>query len=322
VSEGNQKVIGILCGQERAFPNRFITDINEKYGSQGVRAEYCVISPPEVGQLCKYDVIVDRISHEVPYYRTYLKHAALQGVLIANNPMSWTSQDDKFFAYRLANMAGVVTPRTVLLPQKEYMEGVEPKTLHNMTHPVEWERLLEYVGVPAIVKPNSGGGGKHVYKVESVRQLLEGFARTGQMNMILQEFIDFDKFVRCVCIGRDQILTLRYDPKHPNFFKRYHVDSDYLQGELRTRVTRDSIALNKILAYDMNSVEFAIKDDIPYAIDFTNPAPDMDRASVQPANFEIIVEWMEKFMVKVALEGRKTADELPYEERLKELKAK
>jgi hypothetical protein len=34
------------------------------------------------------------------------------------------------------------------------------------------------------------------------------------------------------------------------------------------------------LGYDINTVEFAIKDNVPYAIDFMNPAPDAELASV------------------------------------------
>ena len=51
-------------------------------------------------------------------------------------------------------------------------------------------------------------------------------------------------------------------------------------------------ALNHALGYDMNSVEFAIKDGVPYAIDFTNPAPDMDVHSILPKHFQMVVEAM------------------------------
>ena len=48
-----------------------------------------------------YAVIVDRISHDVPFYRSYLKNAVLTGTQVINNPF-WWSADDKFFNYALA----------------------------------------------------------------------------------------------------------------------------------------------------------------------------------------------------------------------------
>ena len=56
-----------------------------------------------------YDLILDRISHEVPFYRTYLKCAAASGVQIVNNPI-WWSADDKFFDNLVAKAAGVAVP--------------------------------------------------------------------------------------------------------------------------------------------------------------------------------------------------------------------
>lgn len=320
MAEKKNKTIGILCGKERVFPDHFIRSVNEKYEKEGVQASYVTVSPPALGDAVEYDVIIDRISHEVPYYRTWLKYATLGNTYVINNPHSWHTQDDKFYAYQLATQAGIAVPRTVMLPQKQYMEGIEPMSLHNMTHPVEWQKLLDYIGTPAIMKPNHGGGWKHVYRIDSVQQMLDIYNRTGELTMILQQFIDFDAFVRCICIGREFILPIRYDPKHPDFFQRYIVDPNYLPKDLHARVVGDAMKLNKLLGYDMNSVEFAIKDGVPYAIDFTNPAPDMDRASIKPEHFDVVLEKMVSHAVKCAKEGRRTADDMPYDARVKALK--
>ena len=72
----------------------------------------------------RYAVIVDRISHEVEYYRAYLKHAVLQGTYVINNPFWWTA-DDKFFNYAVMAKLGVAIPKTVLLPQKAYPADVD-----------------------------------------------------------------------------------------------------------------------------------------------------------------------------------------------------
>ena len=120
----------------------------------------------KMGEPSGYRVIVDRISHEVEYFRAYLKHAVLEGTYVINNPFWWTA-DDKFFNYSVAQKLGVAVPKTVVLPQKAYPADIDltPESLHNLGYPIDWDGLLDYVGRPAILKPYSGGGWKHVYKV-------------------------------------------------------------------------------------------------------------------------------------------------------------
>ena len=142
----------------------------------------------------EYSVIVDRISHEVEYYRGYLKHAVLQGIYVINNPFWWTA-DDKYFNYSVAAKLGIAIPKTVLLPQKGYPKDVDinSESLHNLEYPVDWDGLLDYVGRPAILKPYSGGGWKHVYKVHNKEELFAAYDQTSPYCMTLQEFIDFDR---------------------------------------------------------------------------------------------------------------------------------
>ena len=72
-------------------------------------AEFVKLGGTAMDEPVPYAVIIDRISHEVPYYRTYLKHAVLQGVTVVNNPFMW-SADDKLFGASLATKLGVASP--------------------------------------------------------------------------------------------------------------------------------------------------------------------------------------------------------------------
>ncbi|MGH9531695.1 MAG: ATP-grasp domain-containing protein, partial [Terriglobales bacterium] len=247
-----------------------------------------------------YRVIVDRLSHEVAYYRGYLKHAVLEGTYVINNPFWWTA-DDKFFNYSVAQKLGAAVPKTVLLPQKSYPHDVDinSESLRNLEYPIDWEGLLDYVGRPAILKPFSGGGWKHVYKVDNVKELLEAYDQTGPYCMTLQEFIDFDQYVRCFTFGKMDILPVHYDPKA----RQYVVKHDYLSSELGARVVRDAQTLNQALGYEMNTVEFAIKDGVPYAIDFLNPAPDFERDRITEFYFKEVVERMARLVINRALSG-------------------
>jgi hypothetical protein len=293
-------IVGLLCGREYAFPPAFIAKVNQLGKKDGVAADFVKLGGTRMGEPARYRVIVDRISHEVEYYRGYLKHAVLEGTYVINNPFWWTA-DDKYFNYSVAAKLGIAIPKTVLLPQKGYPANVDitSESLHNLDYPVDWEGMLDYVGRPAILKPYSGGGWKHVYKVHNQRELIEAFDKTAPYCMTLQEFIDFDRYVRCFTFGKSDIVPVRYDPKE----RRYLVDHDYLTPALGARVVKDAQTMNQALGYEMNTIEFAIKDDVPYAIDFLNPAPDFERDRITEFYFEMVLDKMSRLVIDRALNG-------------------
>lgn len=268
--------IGILAGWEQSMPQAFIERCNRV---PGIQAEFAKIGGTPERFACPYRVLVDRISQEVKHYRFYLKAAALSGSFVINDPL-WWSADDKFFGYSLASRLGVAVPRTVMLPQKDYIPAIDKqRSLRNLEFPLSWESIIDYVKFPAILKPADGGGWKDVTVVRNHEELLRAYDASGLNVMTLQEFIDFDDYVRCICIGQDKVLPIQYDPKriHPRTGLRgayiHHEGGRWLSKELHHRIIEDALKLNRALGYDMNSVEFAIRDGVPYAIDFTNPRP-------------------------------------------------
>jgi len=273
------KRIGILVGREKTFPDALIERINER-GKGEVVADFIKLGGIRHDAPPRYDVVVDRISHEVPFYRATLKRMALEGTIIINNPF-WWSADDKFFNYSLAPKLGVAVPKTVLLPQKDYIEGIVSESLRNLEFPLDWQGIIDYIGLPAILKPFDGGGWKNVSRVNSLEELWAEYDQTGTLCMTLQEFIDFDQFVRCYCVGQEEVMIMAYDPRKPYLSGEQYVHNpDYLAPQLAERVKANVRTLCTALGYDLNTVEFAIKDGVPYAIDFMNPAPDAELASV------------------------------------------
>lgn len=285
------KKIGLVVGREWSFPPAFIEEVNQR--DEAVVAEYVKMGGTRADEPCEYAVIIDRISHEIPYYRTFLKNALLQGAYIINNPF-WWSADDKFFGTSLAAKLGVAVPKTVVLPSHSYIEGVVSESLRNLNYPLDWDGIIDYVGLPAVLKDAWGGGWKHVYVVQNRDELMQAYNQTGTLAMMLQEFIEWDNFVRCVCVGQENIMPIKYNPQE----RRYYVAHDHLSTELGNRIVEDARTINRALGYDMNSIEFAVRDGIPYAIDFTNPAPDMDINSLTPHYFE----WVVKAMADLAID--------------------
>jgi hypothetical protein len=286
--------VGLIVGREWSFPPAFIAELTKR--DEGVMAEFVTLGGTAMDEPVEYSVIIDRISHEVPYYRTYLKHAVLQGATVVNNPFMW-SADDKLFGASLATRLGVASPRTVALPNREYISGINHnESLRNLRYPLGWEEIAEYVGMPCILKDAHGGGWKDVYVCHTLDEVIHHYDTSGLLTMILQEFIEWDQFVRCLAIGQRDILPMKYDPKA----RSYLVEHDHLSPELGERIVKDSRTLMRALGYDMCSLEFAVRDGIPYAIDFMNPAPDMDVNSLTPHYFDWAVRHMADMVIRLA----------------------
>ena len=79
------KKIGILHGKERSFPLAIVERINSKK-ADGIVAEQVKIEKVAQGESSGYAVIIDRISQDVPFYRAFLKNAAISGTAVINNP--------------------------------------------------------------------------------------------------------------------------------------------------------------------------------------------------------------------------------------------
>ncbi|WP_374951838.1 RimK family alpha-L-glutamate ligase [Mucilaginibacter sp.] len=308
------KKIGILFGQENSFPQAFVDRINEK-GEKNISAEFVRIDKMMQGEPLGYSVIVDRISQDVPFYRASLKNAAITGTAVINNPF-WWSADEKFFNNALAVKLGVPVPKTVLLPSKDHPDSTTDRSFRNLAFPLDWDAIFDYVGFPAYMKPFDGGGWRDVYKISDKEDLWAKFAETKQLVMLLQEEIIFDDYFRCYCIGGKHVRIMQYEPRNPHHLRYEHGKAPASKQMLDT-ITKYVLQLNQYLGYDFNTVEFAVRDGIPYAIDFCNPAPDAEVTSVGQDNFEWVVETAANYAIERAKAQRDDRDNLTWGEYVK-----
>jgi glutathione synthase/RimK-type ligase-like ATP-grasp enzyme len=281
------KKIGILFGQETTFPPAFVDRVNSK-NEDGISADFVNIDKVIQGEPCGYDVVIDRISQDVPFYRGYLKNAALSGTAVINNPF-WWSADEKFFNNALAVTTGIAVPKTVLLPSNQHPTDTNERSFRNLSYPLDWEGIFNYVGFPAYFKPFAGGGWKNVYKLNNPDEFFKAYNETGQLVMMLQEEIIFTEYFRCYCLDRQDVHIMQYDPRQPHHL-RYVRNPKPFEKKFLDKLRDTVLKINEYLGYDFNTVELAVRDGIPYAIDFCNPAPDADVNSVGEENFEWIVE--------------------------------
>jgi glutathione synthase/RimK-type ligase-like ATP-grasp enzyme len=298
------KKIGVLFGMENSFPGALVERINQK-NVAGVEAEFVCTGAVALASAPRYSVIVDRISHDIPFYRAFLKHAALHGTIIINNPF-WWSADDKFFNYTLAQKLGVPVPPTVILPHKKHPEGTTDRSMRNLEFPLDWEAVFAYVGEHGFMKPVNGGGWRDVHHVHNREEFFRAYDQSRDLCMMYQKAVDFEEYFRCYVVAQEKVHIMPYDPRRPHA-ERYVQNPPAYPRNLLQRVEQDALKLCRALGYDLNTVEFAVENGIPYAIDFMNPAPDADLHSVGPANFEWIVEQV----AQMAIAKAKLAPQLP-----------
>lgn len=290
--------VGIISGQE-IFTRTLVEELNRR---PNIQAEFANLGAQNLASPCPYDVVIDRLSHCYEFYQAYLKKAALDGAYVINNPFRFLC-DDKFFNYGLAQKLGVPVPKTVLLPSREYDDRVlDQNDLHNLKPTIDWDEIEATIGFPAILKPFDGYGWREVYKVENPEQLTELYNDSMMDVMMLQEFIDFDHYVRCFVVGSHRVLPTRYSPEE----RRYIVDHKHLSPTLGRQIVEACNILCSSLGYDLNTVEFAIRDGVPYAIDFMNPVPEAKPEVITPVYFSWLVENLCNFVDEVGTEKRAT----------------
>ena len=222
--------IGLLVGREWSFPPAFIEAVAKR--QSGVVADYIKLDATRMAQPVPYTLIIDRISHEVGFYRAFLKHATRMGVTVVNNPFMW-SADDKFFDATVAVQNGVAHPKTMVLPNKDYIPGIShSESLRNLAYPLDWRGVAEHIGFPCVLKDAHGGGWRDVYICHSMEELIHHYNISGLLTMVVQEFVKWDQYVRCMVLGREQVLPMPYDPRE----RKYIPDPGYLPKELEARV--------------------------------------------------------------------------------------
>jgi hypothetical protein len=284
--------------------NDLVEHINAR-NIEGLRAEFVRTGAVELDKAPRYSVIVDRISHDIPFYRAFLKHAAINGTVIINNPF-WWSADDKFFNYTLAQRLGVAVPPTVILPHKHFPEGTTERSMRNLEYPLDWDAVFAYVGEHGFLKPVDGGGWRDVYHIHNREEFFRAYDQSRDLCMMYQKAVDFNEYFRCYVVAQKKVRIMPYDPRRPHA-ERYIQDPPRYTKGLLYRVEQDALKLCRALGYDLNTVEFAVENGIPYAIDFMNPAPDADLNSVGAANFE----WIVRAVADMAIAKAKTAPHLP-----------
>jgi hypothetical protein len=178
--------------------------------------------------------------------------------------------------------------------------------MRNLEFPLDWDAVFAYVGEHGYLKPVDGGGWRDVYNVHDREEFFRAYDQSRDLCMMYQKAVDFTAYFRCYVVGRKKVRIMPYDPRRPHA-ERYIQKPPRYSRKLLKRIEQDSLKLCRALGYDLNTVEFAVENGIPYAIDFMNPAPDADLHSVGTANFD----WIVREVADLAIAKAQAAPQAP-----------
>ena len=296
MSRDGMKLIGFIIGREHEMPDEVMRIINEH---EGVRAELVKLGGTFLDDAVDYDVIIDRMSHEIPYYRTYVKFAAVNGCYIINDPFVWAN-DTKFLAAAVLRKLDVKTPRTMVLPNKDIAADTVPDSFRNLVYPMNWQAIIDYIGSPAIFKDVRSGGRRFAHRVNTVDEHSQRYDVSGTRTMILQQVIESDHHYHCLVIGGEQTLLLPY-----SFDDARYVASDRtLSDSLIQRMTDMACTLSRVYGYDINMSEFVLDGDEIYLINATNPSPLIAHDLMTQEQFDWVCAEIAALAIRRANEAR------------------
>jgi len=329
--------IGLSLGADICWPlcyEQIMTklDLAIPHGGDTVKVavERVTIEPFDLRQPCKYDVVLDRLTHWYHTSREWIKKAILMdGLYVLNNP--WAVQSmEKHTSYCAMMHLGMPIPPTWMVPPKSYepLPDLAP-TLKSYAKLFDLGKIGNQIGYPLFMKPYDGGGWRAVSRCADEAALKKTYEDSGKGVMHLQGAVHpFDSFVRCIGLG-PQTHLVQYLPDAP-LHDRYSQEENFIADEDAQLLRDTTLTINAFFGWDFNSCESLRKDGTWYPIDFANPCPDSQVTSLH-RHFPWLVKANIKWSVFCAVTKRpfrKTLDwepfykvaavqDMPYREKLR-----
>lgn len=281
------RTIGLSLGADICWPICYEAllerlDLRLELGGAtvGFATERVYIEPFDLRQPCRYDVVIDRLTHWYHTSREWIKKAIVyNGLYVFNNPWSLQSME-KQTTYAAMMRLGFPVPETWMIPPKEYADtaDLEP-TLRRYARLFDLGAIGDRIGYPLYMKPYDGGAWVGVTAIRDRASLLAAYDASGMRVMNLQKgVVPHEAFVRCIGLG-PQFRFVSYDPDAP-LHDRYRMDRDFLPAGLLQRLADMTLVINAFFGWDFNSCEALLHAGVWHPIDFANACPDSQVTSL------------------------------------------
>lgn len=266
------KKIGVFCGADISFPNSIIDYINSK--SSNVVAELVKIGAYRIDENLEYDLIFDRVSHDVPMYQSILKSLAIRKKIVINNPFM-RCLEDYFFQLSVANEIGLNIPETAIIPTKQHPVGTTSETFKNLIYPLNWAELFDYIGFPMYIRVNLLTSENLTYKVYNPMEFFSAYDNSGSKQLVVQKAYEYSNYYRAFVIGRKYVKIFNYDITKPPV-SRYSKETSALTPSHKKEIETIAAKLCEKLQLDFNTIDFGVFDNKIYVLNFYNTAPKID----------------------------------------------
>lgn len=298
------KKIGVFCGMENNFPNQLIAYINQK--RKDIQAEILKIGYVTIEDTFNYDVILDRVSYQVPMYQSILKQCAIQGITVVNNPFI-NCLEDLYFQFAIAKKLSFKVPKTVIIPTKEHQEGTTSETYKNLVYPLDWDGLFDYLGFPFYMKLNRSNSTTYSFKVYNPAEFFSAYDVTGNKQMILQESIDFIAYFRVFLVGKKHIKIINFDPNKP-LHLRYSKESLTVDPKFQKKIEKMVEELSNLFDLNITAIDIGIFNSDVFLLDFYNVAPIIEPNYFSTDDYNWLIFTIGDFLISLA--ENQTKDQL------------
>ncbi|MEO0971894.1 MAG: hypothetical protein AAFX85_02275 [Pseudomonadota bacterium] len=281
------RLIGLSLGADVCWPICYEEilrrlDLRVPSGGDTLRfeAERVTIEPFDLQQPCKYEVVIDRLTHWYSPTREWIKKSViLDDLYVYNNPWSLQSME-KQTTYCAMMRLGLPVPRTWMIPAKEYEHSADlDVTLERYAKLFDLEEIGEQIGYPVFMKPYHGGGWVGVTKIDNAEQLKAAYDASGKTVMNVQKAVlPHDFYVRAVGLG-PQVRLVNYAPSAP-LHDRYTLDVDFVGEEDASLLEDMTLTINSFFGWDFNSCEALRQGTVWHPIDYANACPDSQVTSL------------------------------------------
>jgi len=279
--------IGLSLGADLCWPicfEKILERLRLSIPIDGDRVEFAVdrvaIEPFDLRQPCRYDLVVDRLTHWFPLTREWIKKSVLMDSLyVFNNP--WTVQSmEKSTTYAAMIHLGFPIPETWLVPPKSHEPTADlAPTLERYARLFDLGAIGDRLRYPLFMKPYDGGAWVGVSRIDDGDALRAAYEASGKRLMHLQSAVEpFDLFVRVLGVG-PQTRLMRYDPTAA-LHDRYKVDFEFVTAAEQEVLRRSGLTINAFFGWDYNSCECLRREGVFHPIDFANPCPDSQVTSL------------------------------------------
>jgi hypothetical protein len=311
--------IGLSLGADICWPLCFEgimgrLDLRIPHEGDTVRFELerVSIEPFDLRQPCKYDLVIDRLTHWFHTSREWIKKSIIMDDLyVFNNPWSIQS-NEKHTSYCAMMKLGMPIPETWMIPPKSYEVTPDLKpTLHQYAKLFDVPKIGERIGWPMFLKPYDGGGWRSVTRVKNAADAWKAYEESGKSIMHAQASVEgYDSFVRCIGFG-PQTRCVSYAPDAP-LHDRYTMKVGFLDDADEDHLRKVCLVINAFFGWDFNSCESLRRDGVWFPIDFANPCPDSQVTSLH-FHFPWMVRSYLRWAIFCAATKRKMRKNLDWE---------